>query len=882
MLTKAENRPIVSSDVPEVEQDALNILDPELTDFCERWDIPMRLNRPCDGGDSDSSLSSEGEDPQCLDEIVEQSDLEKFCAFLKKAQIVALEAERANGTTRRTYTGKSRTTKYRRKKDMLKPKARGIQTLDKYITITKPEAKKRHTTVREESEESSDSFGTPRGSGDCTQCASGDSHAGSDSEGCCGSEDCTQGSSGHGSGSKGPRESGDRVQDGGGVGCAGSGSEGHRGVGCMARNCVGDRGSSDLDSEGQESLPGSAASHTEIHTLREEEEESEERDVSPQDKHLMENLHELTIDGLGSEGDETEGPGPARALLEDLRRGLLRVNLDTPQTNLDNALEVLSDRSMLHAASETLSRVSKDKKIDVLFRARIVSMVGTLNLFLDPGLLYTWRKASLISSKAQGRGISHARRIREWILKYLRHEELPLHRLGQTKWTALEDEDIAREIKLRLTENTKGTYLKAADVANVIASPEIQEIFRQKGICKPSISDRTARRWLAGLGWRYGKMQNGMYIDGHEREDVVEYRREFVVRWKENERRFHQWDNDGNELPRPNGFPVPGAISRFRLIPVTHDESVFYQNDERTTAWVSKSDKPKPKPKGDGQSIMVSDFLTPDWGRLRDGDEWVFFLFSQFDHLSLLHRDARVLFKAGKNRDGWFGSDDLITQVDRAIDIFEGLTKGHAQGLFLFDNAPSHQKRAGDAISARKMVKGVLFCDTQPIFRILIVCAVPKEGWAHHSNGPRMRDGRLPNGETQSFYFPPDHPTTPGWFKGMEVIIRERGLWPADGLLAQCANFRCPPGKTDCCCRRLLFMQPDFLDQKPLLQEFVERRGHLCDFYPKYHCELNFIEQYWGAAKLRFRVAGRAPTIEEMEQKVVACLDDVPLIQIRR
>lgn len=40
------------------------------------------------------------------------------------------------------------------------------------------------------------------------------------------------------------------------------------------------------------------------------------------------------------------------------------------------------------------------------------------------------------------------------------------------------------------------------------------------------------------------------------------------------------------------------------------------------------------------------------------------------------------------------------SQVDKAIDIFEGLTQGWAQGLFLFDNAPSHQKRALDAISA--------------------------------------------------------------------------------------------------------------------------------------------------------------------------------------
>jgi hypothetical protein len=69
--------------------------------------------------------------------------------------------------------------------------------------------------------------------------------------------------------------------------------------------------------------------------------------------------------------------------------------------------------------------------------------------------------------------------------------------------------------------------------------------------------------------------------------------------------------------------------------------------------------------------------------------------------------EARIFFKPGKSRDGWFSASDLLAQVDNAINIFEGITKGMAQGLFLFDNAPSHQKHADNAISARKMVKGV-------------------------------------------------------------------------------------------------------------------------------------------------------------------------------
>jgi hypothetical protein len=147
-----------------------------------------------------------------------------------------------------------------------------------------------------------------------------------------------------------------------------------------------------------------------------------------------------------------------------------------------------------------------------------------------------------------------------------------------------------------------------------------------------------------------------------------------------------------------------------------------------------------------------------------------------------------------------------------------------------------------------------------------------------------MRAGINPlTGDLQLFYFPDDHPTMPGWFKGMEQIIRERGLWPEDrDLPAECLGFKCPEGDALCCCRRVLFNQADFVSQKPQLQELIESRGHLCDFYPKYHCELNFIEQYWGAAKLRYRVAGRASTIDQMEKTMINCLDDVPLSQIRR
>ena len=137
--------------------------------------------------------------------------------------------------------------------------------------------------------------------------------------------------------------------------------------------------------------------------------------------------------------------------------------------------------------------------------------------------------------------------------------------------------------------------------------------------------------------------------------------------------------------------------------------------------------------------------------------------------LTIEFSETRVFFKAGKNRDGYFDGEDLLRQVENAIDIFEAKSNGFATGLFLFDNAPSHQKRAPDALSARKMPKG------------------PHATWRHYKEGPKMKTTVFGDNNTpQDLYFPDNHPTMPGWFKGMETIIRERGLWPEKGLNAQC------------------------------------------------------------------------------------------------
>jgi len=49
------------------------------------------------------------------------------------------------------------------------------------------------------------------------------------------------------------------------------------------------------------------------------------------------------------------------------------------------------------------------------------------------------------------------------------------------------------------------------------------------------ISKQYARRWLVKLGYELKEVRKGMYIDGHEHTDVVEYQKNFLMEFSKNE-----------------------------------------------------------------------------------------------------------------------------------------------------------------------------------------------------------------------------------------------------------------------------------------------------------------------------------------------------------
>ena len=89
-----------------------------------------------------------------------------------------------------------------------------------------------------------------------------------------------------------------------------------------------------------------------------------------------------------------------------------------------------------------------------------------------------------------------------------------------------------------------------------------------------------------------------------------------------------------------------------------------------------------------------------------------------------------------------------------------------------------------------------------------------------------------------------------GRHKGMETLLMERSLLqPGSSLRGACESKSAHAANNRCCCKRLLASQSDFKSETSGLDRVVTSGGHRCLFLPKYHCELNWIERYWGASK---------------------------------
>ena len=146
----------------------------------------------------------------------------------------------------------------------------------------------------------------------------------------------------------------------------------------------------------------------------------------------------------------------------------------------------------------------------------------------------------------------------------------------------------------------------------------------------------------------------------------------------------------------------------------------------------------------------------------------------------------------------------------------------------------------------------------------------------------QMEDATFADGTKQPLYFPPGH-LKEGLFKGMKVILEERGITLPAGKKRECTGFKCPDkGRTDCCYCRVLYNQQDFTTVESLLETYCKSRRVEVIFLLKFHCELNFIEQCWGYAKRIYRHYPASSKEADLEHNMLASLESVPLSSMKK
>ena len=310
--------------------------------------------------------------------------------------------------------------------------------------------------------------------------------------------------------------------------------------------------------------------------------------------------------------------------------------------------------------------------------------------------------------------------------------------------------------------------------------------------------------------------KRGVFKDGHEREDVVQYRKDFVSAMRELEATHPPppLPSDG-DTPDENMEKARAAAKddgRFvenALVTITHDETTFHANDDQRYAWQEAGTNPL-LPKSQGGRVMVADFIDEYNGFLRLTDEE--FERGKTQYGPDLEQEARpYIIMYGGNADGYWNGDKLFFQVQDAYLIsLVKYPRDRYDVVWQFDHSTGNAKMAPWCLVAHHM--NVSLGGSQPKMRDTV--------WGPEKVPQKMvlEDGRA---------------------KGLKLVLEERGISTA-GMKRQDMVDR-------------LANEEDFRAESCQAVMFLRSKGDCARLLPKFHGELNSIERVWGQGKRETR-----------------------------
>lgn len=189
------------------------------------------------------------------------------------------------------------------------------------------------------------------------------------------------------------------------------------------------------------------------------------------------------------------------------------------------------------------------------------------------------------------------------------------------------------------------------------------------------ITVETAHKWLLALGFSVMEHKKGTYVDGHERDDVVQYRKKFLRQLcalgflnQSNAPTEEAAASLQTDLHCPSDDRVAKTVVFF------HDESTFQANDDQVKYWGSK-DMVFLRPKSKGSGLMVSDFIDEHHGFLQLSDE----KYERTKTVSPgIQKYARTILEYGENKEGYWTSEKFMQQIEDVVKIAEFVIKDFA------------------------------------------------------------------------------------------------------------------------------------------------------------------------------------------------------------
>ena len=345
-----------------------------------------------------------------------------------------------------------------------------------------------------------------------------------------------------------------------------------------------------------------------------------------------------------------------------------------------------------------------------------------------------------------------------------------------------------------------------------------------------------ARLWLHHLGFEVLTARKGIFIDGHERPDVIETRTLFLR--KMTKLGFLHFTNAPTK-DAMRALPDVDASTNERCLKTVvlfHDESTFMANEDQPKQWGMKGEKIM-KPKSKGEGIMVSDFIDKHNGFLALSDDEHEAAKASKPHI---RKNAREFLEYGESREGYWTRDRFIAQMHRAIEIAE-IKYPKENGwrhVWVFDHSSCHAAMADYALDVSKM-------NVKPGGKQQIMRDMTWNGrvWKMYYT---ERDGRKVA-------------------KGLKMVLEERGVSTV--------------GKTADWMRQTLAEHSDFKDEKSMIEHMLMDKGHVPCFLPKFHPELNPIERVWAQLK-RFTKAHCKYSLPSLCKNIPLAYDSVTVDNI--